>query len=257
MPSLTLPSSSRIWPIARCRDAWRKREAAGVGEAEIGNITFGNWRARLDLLYRASPGGGGASARDRVAAGGYVAAGADEPGQLRSAVPVPGHTSRVRSREPDRCAAIWQVTARRRHGVPRYRHHGAHDDQWAFLSTLGRMTPREAMAAANSAGQVTVGSGVERISAAASSKTRPECPPVIHARLGAGIRLEQSELTPAFLSTLKHAASMPNPLFYERQRLRISTWGMPRFLRSFDDAETGKVGLAKQVSKSGPHHIWP
>ncbi len=100
-----------------------------------------------------------------------------------------------------------------------------YEDQWAFLSTLGRMTPQQALAAASRAGRVTVGSAVERISAAASTKTRPEFPPVIHARLGAGIRLEESELTPAFLTTLKHAASMPNPLFSERQRLRISTWG--------------------------------
>jgi superfamily II DNA or RNA helicase len=127
-----------------------------------------------------------------------------------------------------------------------------YEDQWAFLSTLGRMTPREAAAAANRAGRVTVGSGVERISAAASTKTRPEFPPVIRTQLGAGIRLEQSELTPAFLATLKHAASMPNPLFYERQRLRISTWGIPRFLQSFDETLDGGLtlprGLADRVS---------
>jgi superfamily II DNA or RNA helicase len=110
-----------------------------------------------------------------------------------------------------------------------------HQDQWAYLSTLGRMTPREVTAAANRAGQVVVGAAVERIEVAGSTKTRPEFPPVIHARLGAGIGLEQSELTPAFLATLKHAASMKNPLFYERQRLRISTWQVPQFLRSFEE----------------------
>jgi hypothetical protein len=93
-----------------------------------------------------------------------------------------------------------------------------HEDQWAYLSTLSRMTPREATAAANRAGQVIVGAAVERIEVAGSTKTR------IHAQLGVGIRLGQSELTPAFLATLKHAASMKNPLFYGRQRLRISTW---------------------------------
>ncbi len=122
------------------------------------------------------------------------------------------------------------------------------EDQWAFLSTLGRMTPREAVAAANRAGRVTVGSGVERISAAASTKTRPECPPVIHARLGPGIRLEQSELTPVLLTTLKRAASMPNPLFYERQRLRISTWGIPRFLQSFDETLDGGLTLPRGLA---------
>ena len=127
-----------------------------------------------------------------------------------------------------------------------------HQDQWAYLSTLGRMTPREVTAAANRAGQVVVGAAVERIEVAGSTKTRPEFPPVIHARLGAGIRLEQFELTPAFLATLKHAASMKNPLFYERQRLRISTWGMPQFLRSFEETLDGGLilprGLADKVT---------
>jgi hypothetical protein len=120
-----------------------------------------------------------------------------------------------------------------------------HQDQWAYLSTLGRMTPREVTAAANRAGQVVVGAAVERIEVAGSTKTRPEFPPVIHARLGAGIRLEQPELTPAFLATLKHAASMKNPLFYERQRLRISTWGMPQFLRSFEETLDGGLILPR------------
>jgi superfamily II DNA or RNA helicase len=127
-----------------------------------------------------------------------------------------------------------------------------HEDQWAFLSTLGRLTPREVMAVANRVARVAVGSAVERISAPGSTKTQPEVPPVIHARLGAGIRLEQSELTPAFLATLKHAASMPNPLFYERQRLRIATWGIPRFLQSFDETLDGGLilprGLAEKVA---------
>ena len=127
-----------------------------------------------------------------------------------------------------------------------------HQDQWAYLSTLGRMTPREVTAAANRAGQVVVGAAVERIEVAGSTKTRPEFPPVIHARLGAGIRLEQPELTPAFLATLKHAALMKNPLFYERQRLRISTWGMPQFLRSFEETLDGGLilprGLADKVT---------
>jgi hypothetical protein len=123
-----------------------------------------------------------------------------------------------------------------------------HEDQWAYLSTLGRMTPREAAAAANRAGRVIVGAAVERIEAAGSTKTRPQFSPVIHARLGAGIRLDQSELTPAFLATLKHAASMKNPLFYERQRLRISTWGLPQFLHSFEETLDGGLILPRGLT---------
>ena len=129
---------------------------------------------------------------------------------------------------------------------------GPHEDQWGFLSTLGRLTPREVMAVASRVAGVAVGSAVERILAPGSTKTRPEVPPVIHGRLGAGVRLEQSELTPAVLATLKHAASMPNPLFYERQRLRIATWGIPRFLQSFDETLDGGLilprGLADKIA---------
>ncbi len=82
-----------------------------------------------------------------------------------------------------------------------------HPDQWAFLSALGRMTPREVARAAGKAGRVLVGSEVRRLSTAVSSATQPVPAPVIHARLAAGIRLEQAELTPGLAATLRHAAS--------------------------------------------------
>src|SRR5260370_27432609 len=45
---------------------------------------------------------------------------------------------------------------------------------------------------------------------------------------------------------------MANPLFYERQRLRISSWGIPRFLQSFDETLDGGLtlprGLADKVT---------
>jgi superfamily II DNA or RNA helicase len=125
-----------------------------------------------------------------------------------------------------------------------------HEDQWAFLSTLGRMSPREVARAADKAGRVTVGAEVSRIGAPVSTRTRPATPPVIHARLDAGIRVEQGELTPALLATLKHAASMPNPLFYERQRRRASTWDTPRFLRSFDETLDGGLILPRGLTET-------
>ena len=39
-----------------------------------------------------------------------------------------------------------------------------HDDQWAYLSTLGRMTPHELRRAADRAGKVTVATEVTRLS---------------------------------------------------------------------------------------------
>ncbi|MGA3155498.1 MAG: TOTE conflict system archaeo-eukaryotic primase domain-containing protein [Streptosporangiaceae bacterium] len=118
-------------------------------------------------------------------------------------------------------------------------------DQWAYLSSLGRMSPREANRAADQAGRVVVGSDVTRLAAAASTATRPVASPVVHARLGTGIRLEQAELTPSLAAALRHAASMRNPVFDERQRMRASTWNVPRFLRSFDETIDGGLILPR------------
>ncbi len=126
------------------------------------------------------------------------------------------------------------------------------EDQWAFLSSLGRMSPGEVTRAAERAGPVMVGAGVDRLAVAGSTRVRPPAPAVVRARLGAGVRVEAAELTPALLATLKHAASMPNPLFYERQRLRGSTWNVPRFLRSYEETLDGGLvlprGLAERVA---------
>ncbi|MDQ3151455.1 MAG: DEAD/DEAH box helicase, partial [Actinomycetota bacterium] len=92
---------------------------------------------------------------------------------------------------------------------------------------------------------MTVGVSVDRLAAPTSTRTRPQPPPVVHARLGAGINVDGADLTPALLATLKHAASMANPLFYERQRRRVSTWDVPRFLRSYDETLDGSLVLPR------------
>jgi superfamily II DNA or RNA helicase len=127
-----------------------------------------------------------------------------------------------------------------------------HDDQWAFLSSLGRMSPGELNRITRQAGRIVVGAGVDRLDAPVSTRIRATPIPILHARLGAGIRLESDELTPALQATVKHAASMRNPIFYERQRLRMSTWEVPRFLRSYDETLDGGLilprGLADRVT---------
>jgi superfamily II DNA or RNA helicase len=114
-----------------------------------------------------------------------------------------------------------------------------HQDQWFYLSTLGRMTPKELSRAADKAGRVPAGREVTRLAAPVSTKIRPEAAAVVRARLGAGIRVELADLTPALASSLRHAASMHNPQFYEKQRMRASTWDIPRFLQFFDETIDG------------------
>jgi superfamily II DNA or RNA helicase len=114
-----------------------------------------------------------------------------------------------------------------------------HDDQWAYLSALGRVTPQELRRAADRAGKVPVAGEVTRLATPSSTATRPPAPPFLSVRLGAGIRLEQAELTPGLAATLRHAASMHNPEFYERQRMRASTYNIPRFLHCYQETIDG------------------
>ena len=120
-----------------------------------------------------------------------------------------------------------------------------HDDQWVYLSSLGRLSPREVTRLAQRLGSVTVGVAVKRLGKPTSTRTVPQAPPIVRARLGAGVTVEGEDLTPAKAATLKHASSTPNPLFYERQRRRASTWNVPRFLRSYDETLDGGLILPR------------
>ncbi len=120
-----------------------------------------------------------------------------------------------------------------------------HDDQWGYLSTLGRMTPRQLTDAARRLGQVAAGAAVDRLKPATSTRITIQPPAVTRARLDAAITIDGAQLPPALMATLKHAASMPNPIFYERQRRRASTWDTPRFLRSYDETLTGDLVLPR------------
>ncbi|MER7273470.1 DEAD/DEAH box helicase family protein [Dactylosporangium sp. NPDC000244] len=109
-----------------------------------------------------------------------------------------------------------------------------YEDQWAFLSTLDRLSPGDAARLARRAKQAVVGAEVAALSRSDATRVHPPLPVVVHAELGATLSLDATQLTPAALSTFKHAASMANPKFYELQRLRKSTWDTPRFVRGYD-----------------------
>jgi superfamily II DNA or RNA helicase len=123
-----------------------------------------------------------------------------------------------------------------------------HEDQWAYLSSLQRMSPKEVERVARQVGTVRVGRAVEGLQGPTATRTRPQPPAVVRAVLGAGVGVPMRDLTPALLATLKHAASMSNPAFYERQRRRLSTWGVPRFLLSYDETLAGDLVLPRGIA---------
>lgn len=47
------------------------------------------------------------------------------------------------------------------------------------------------------------------------------------------LAIDRIGVPPALLSALKHLGSLHNPDFYEKERLRLSTWNTPRFVRCY------------------------
>jgi hypothetical protein len=81
-----------------------------------------------------------------------------------------------------------------------------HQDQWSYLSTLGRITPKEVIRAADKAGRVPAACEVTRLASPVSTKIRPEATTTVRTRLGAGVRVELADLTPALAASLRRNA---------------------------------------------------
>ena len=60
-------------------------------------------------------------------------------------------------------------------------------------------------------------------------------------RLDGGIGMSADELSPALYSTIKHAASVANPEFFDRQRRRQSTWNISRFVHAYEETMDGRL----------------
>ena len=106
-------------------------------------------------------------------------------------------------------------------------------DQWAFLSSVARLTRESAKTLAESLRPVDAGPALTLADLARAAGPPP--PASIRARLGAMLSIERSGLPPAVIAALKHLASIHNPVFYEKQRMRFSTWDTPRFIRCYQE----------------------
>jgi superfamily II DNA or RNA helicase len=99
--------------------------------------------------------------------------------------------------------------------------------------------------AATRLGTLRTGRGVDRIVKPSATKIDVPVPRSVDVELGGTLRVKTASLPPASLSTLRHAASMPNPAFYDRERRRQSTWDTPRFLRLYDETVEGDLLLPR------------
>ncbi len=104
-------------------------------------------------------------------------------------------------------------------------------DQWAFLSSVARLSSDAVESLAETLRPVDTGPTLSFAELAKADGPPP--PPVIRARLGAELSIERAGLPPAVVAALKHLGSIANPEFYEKQRMRFSTWDTPRFISAY------------------------
>ena len=104
-------------------------------------------------------------------------------------------------------------------------------DQWAFLSSVARMSVDAVDATVKSLRALETGPHLSL--AELTQVDGPPAPPVIEAHVGGMLSIRRSGLPPAMVAGLKHLASISNPTFHEKERLRFSTWDTPRFIRCY------------------------
>jgi len=107
-------------------------------------------------------------------------------------------------------------------------------DQWAFLSQVKRLSLQQLEGLLDILPPVTVGPlSVESV--IKPTKDEPSPPPEIPCTLQAQVSIEKSGLPPSLISRIKHLASLHNPEFYQKQKLRLSTFRTPRFIKCYDE----------------------
>lgn len=119
------------------------------------------------------------------------------------------------------------------------------DDQWAYLSSIARLSHKEVAILARSLPDPQFGHSVRRLQLPTSSKIVPRPAAIIRATFTSRLTLTANDLGPAMIAAVKHAASIRNPEFDARQRARRSTWDTPRFLYSYNETADGDLVLPR------------
>jgi superfamily II DNA or RNA helicase len=141
-------------------------------------------------------------------------------------------------------------------------------DQWEFLSTVEPLSTDAAEALARGFGELATGPDASTYRRPANQSGVPKPPAKIAAVGGAMLAVDRIGVPPPLVAALKHLASLHNPDFYEKERLRFSTWNTPRFIRCYRETLDQLLlprGLrdkaAQIVADAGSHLVvsdgWP
>ncbi|MDA8202085.1 MAG: DEAD/DEAH box helicase family protein [Chloroflexi bacterium] len=108
------------------------------------------------------------------------------------------------------------------------------EDQWAFLSSVRRVSAAAAHAMAEQLREVAAGP-MEPTYRRPFRSDGPKPAASVEAVAGTMLAIDRIGLPPALVSALKHLASLHNPEYYEKERLRFSTWNTPRLIRCYEE----------------------
>jgi len=120
-----------------------------------------------------------------------------------------------------------------------------YEDQWALLASVTRLSVEAAGSLADALGDIDAGPHV-RVRRASVPRSEVPTPSTVVARAGAMLAIDRVGLPPSLVSSLKHLASLHNPVFYEKERLRFSTHDTPRFIRCYRES-LGELLLPRGV----------
>ena len=134
-------------------------------------------------------------------------------------------------------------------------------DQWTFLSQVKRLGPTQVKTLLEKIPPVSVGPGKKGTVSAAIPERYP-APKWIKCSLGAALSIEKSGIPPWFLAQIKQLAMLHNPQFYEREKLRLSTWRIPRFIKCYEEDVShihlprGTVEEIKEIAKRAGSEVF-
>ncbi|MBW3603382.1 MAG: DEAD/DEAH box helicase [Actinobacteria bacterium] len=107
------------------------------------------------------------------------------------------------------------------------------EDQWRLLGKVDRISPALLVAALR--GLAPMRTGRDEVAAWRRSGRQPKGPARIAVTADARLRVDKAGLSTSMLAAIKHLASVSNPEFFAKQRLRLSTWQTPRVIRAYDE----------------------
>lgn len=115
-------------------------------------------------------------------------------------------------------------------------------DQWKYMASIPRLSANEVQGVLDRVLDTTFSLELvptedaevvrtEKILDSGSRKVQPGCyPEQVEIHLGSQLRINLKGLPSTLIAAFKRTATFANPVFFEKQRLRFSTWNTPRFI---------------------------